>query len=395
MFRRPGSTLTAAYPELRISRKPFAFLGACAVGGLLALHPPDISWHRASSIASSQIGPTRPRSATAALLRYASTTAASRASAGDRALGRRLASRVTPEMRGASGRVRIQLLTPWEAQHIPELAGVRRGPALYQTADPASPSAFAFITLRPFDEKRGDRIGAYRMGYWPSELTLAAATPGYESPAGFIEVTRDMQTLRVSDHFQLGDFITHDQVLVWPKYVVLQEQLLDKLELVLLDLSAHGIRADHPLVLSGFRTPLHNAFGLGGESGAPQSRHQYGDAADLIIDNDRDGRMDDLNLDGRVDTRDIDLVLDAVERVERRYPSLVGGAGRYHAIGPSGPFVHIDVRGYRARWGNSTPTRIASATAGASTGQDESKLLTPIGSCHAPAAFAMLCGRER
>jgi hypothetical protein len=43
-------------------------------------------------------------------------------------------------------------------------------------------------------------------------------------------------------------------------------------------------------------------------------------------------------------------MLRAVERVEQKYPDLVGGAGVYRATGEHGPFIHIDVRGSRARW---------------------------------------------
>lgn len=35
----------------------------------------------------------------------------------------------------------------------------------------------------------------------------------------------------------------------------------------------------------------------------------------------------------------------------RRHPSLLGGAGMYKANSARGPFVHVDVRGSRARWG--------------------------------------------
>ena len=72
----------------------------------------------------------------------------------------------------------------------------------------------------------------------------------------------------------------------------------------------------------------------------------------MFVDNNGDGRMDDLNRDGRVNSRDAQVLIDAVERVERRHPELLGGAGRYRANAAHGPFAHIDVRGYRARWGH-------------------------------------------
>ena len=60
----------------------------------------------------------------------------------------------------------------------------------------------------------------------------------------------------------------------------------------------------------------------------------------------------DVNRDGRVNFRDTRVILAAVERVETRYPDLIGGTGLYHSTGSHGPFAHIDVRGSRARWSN-------------------------------------------
>jgi hypothetical protein len=77
----------------------------------------------------------------------------------------------------------------------------------------------------------------------------------------------------------------------------------------------------------------------------------YGDAADVFVDNNGDGRMDDLNRDGKVDHRDARVILDAAERVERLHPQLAGGVGVYRSTSSHGPFAHVDVRGWRARWG--------------------------------------------
>ena len=171
----------------------------------------------------------------------------------------------------------------------------------------------------------------------------------YYNPDGFIEVTQANAGLRLSEHFVLADFLTHDQLDVWPKFVVLQESLIDKLELVLADLASRGVKTDRVRVLSGFRAPYYNDRIIV-EGAARTSRHQYGDAADIIIDANGDGRMDDLNRDGRLDLRDTQEILRSVERVEQQYPMLVGGLGLYHAMGASGPFAHVDVRGLSARW---------------------------------------------
>ncbi len=204
------------------------------------------------------------------------------------------------------------------------------------------------ITLRPFNEKRRGRIGLYYIGSWPGEGTRAAAR--MDVPSGFIEVTPSNQDTPVSEHFTLRHFLTKGQENVWPKYLVLDMRLVDKLELVLADLASRGIQVDKVQVMSGFRTPQYNATGGNTAGRAALSRHMYGDAADIFIDNDGNGRLDDLNGDGRVNLRDVRIMEAAADRVERAHPALIGGVGVSPAASGHGPFIHIDTRGYRARW---------------------------------------------
>lgn len=207
---------------------------------------------------------------------------------------------------------------------------------------------FRYLNLRPFSDKVNGRIGRYVIGFWPAERKRVTSL-AYRNPDGFIEVTPENQDTPVSEHFRLRDFLTKGQPAVWPKYLVLSERLVDKLELVIDDLKGRGVVVQHVQVMSGFRTPSYN--GPGGEGRSGVSRHMYGDAADVFVDNDRNGRMDDLNRDGRVDHRDARVILESVERVERRHPALAGGVGVYKANAAHGPFAHVDVRGWRARWG--------------------------------------------
>jgi hypothetical protein len=225
-----------------------------------------------------------------------------------------------------------------------------RAPGVHDVKDSTGVPRFAVITIRDFSEKLDGRIGSYRIGYWPAEQGQPLGGT-YGNPAGFIEVTPENAATRVSEHFRLRDFLTHDQERTWPKYLVLREDLVDKLELVIAQLEADGHPVRHMSVMSGFRTPQYNA--TGGETGgrASLSRHMYGDAADVFVDNDGDGRMDDLNRDGRVNHRDAQVILDAAERVERAHPDVAGGVGVYRATSSHGPFAHVDVRGNRARWG--------------------------------------------
>jgi hypothetical protein len=222
-------------------------------------------------------------------------------------------------------------------------------PGIYRVEDSVLTRPFSFIALFPFGAKRGAMLGGYNIGFWPGESRAVAAA--YANPAGFIEVTRDNADTRLSEHFRLRDFLTHDQANVWPKYLVLRDQLVDKLELIIADLQSHGHPVNRMSVMSGFRTPQYNANGGNTAGRASLSRHMYGDASDVFVDNNGDGRMDDLNGDGRVDFRDAQVLADASSRVERAYPDLIGGGGVYRETGDHGPFAHIDVRGNAARWG--------------------------------------------
>lgn len=256
---------------------------------------------------------------------------------------------------GRSGALRARFLTPLEARLVPvarSLVGdsVVAHPGVYAVREPGDSTSFAFIRLRPFADKVKGRIGQYRIGAWSAE-TRTPRSPAYAAPDGFIEVTLENRDTHVSEHFRLRDFLTKDQGDVWPKYLVLSERLLDKLELLIAELEAEGIVSPRMAVMSGFRTPQYNAQGVGAGGRASESRHQFGDAADVYLRTDRDW-MPDLTGDGRVDTRDAPRVARAVERIDAKHPELVGGIGIYPATAAHGPFVHVDVRGVVARWGS-------------------------------------------
>ena len=199
----------------------------------------------------------------------------------------------------------------------------------------------AVAVLVPFASKIGGFLNGYRIGTYVAERLGQRSTK--ERPDGFIEVTEEMLDLPVSRHFRIRDFITHDQQDdVWPKYVALDPRLLDKLELVLTKLASYRGEDSLPTmaldVHSGFRTPAYNRKV---QRSARDSRHQYGDAADVVIDADRDGRI--TMKDGR-------LVARAVEDVEREHPNLAGGLGMYTSRKYRTPYVHIDARGKKSRW---------------------------------------------
>jgi hypothetical protein len=237
----------------------------------------------------------------------------------------------------------------FEAEELERALGSARATPR-QTDTQERIAALTVLRMVPFGEKIRGRVGLYRMGYWPGEKR-AVRSESYMNPSGFLQVTPENQDLYVSEHFRLRDFVTKDQGSVWPKYLVLREALIDKLELTMEELRVMGYPVTHLTVMSGFRHPAYNQRGVGAGGRVQDSRHQFGDAADVFADNDRDGMLDDLDGDGRITIRDSNLMVAAVERVEAKYPALTGGMGRYHATHAHGPFVHVDVRGHAARWG--------------------------------------------
>jgi len=254
-------------------------------------------------------------------------------------------------LRGRSGRLRARFFAPKHTMEIEPIARLfgkreRKDESTLTVADSAGGRTISLISLLPFSDKRNGRVGDYHIGRFPEEKGRLRS-PAYVNPDGFIEVTLENKDTQVSEHFRLADFLTHDQKNVWPKYLVLRESLIDKLELVLVELQRRGVDAQRLTVISGFRSPQYNQRA---RSRARDSRHQFGDAADVIVDNNHDGRLDDLNHDGKINSRDMLILADAVESVERQYPELVGGMGTYRATRARAPFVHVDVRGTRARW---------------------------------------------
>lgn len=255
---------------------------------------------------------------------------------------------------GRSGRLLARFFAPprsMEVEPIARLFGKReqKNTSTVAVTDSASGRQISLITLLPFADKVNGRVGDYHLGRFPAEKRPPRSA-AYENPDGFIEVTLENKDTPVSEHFRLSDFLTHDQKNVWPKYLVLREALVDKLELVMVELQRRGIDAQRMRVMSGFRSPQYNQRGVG-RGRAKDSRHQFGDAADIMVDNNADNRLDDLNRDGRVNSKDMRILAEAVESVERQYPELVGGLGLYRANSARGPFIHVDVRGQRARWG--------------------------------------------
>jgi hypothetical protein len=205
----------------------------------------------------------------------------------------------------------------------------------------------AFV-MEPAAEVRNGELNGYVIGEYPAKPLKGL--PLYNPPRGFIEVTEDNADAPVSPHFTIGQFLCKEDG-GYPKYLVLRERLILKLELILEHTNASGFRCDGFVIMSGYRTPSHNrAIG-----NVKYSRHLWGGAADIFIDESpRDGVMDDLNGDGKIGLPDAEVLYDLIDELYGRpfYAAFLGGLGRYSDTDSHGPFVHVDVRGFRARWGD-------------------------------------------
>lgn len=282
---------------------------------------------------------------------------------------------------GLSGGVRMRFVLPGRTVDYPLAVSDESGPFDYQWVRvtdtvpagivrplgdhrlqaPAMPGFYRLALLRegerqlvegltvtvliPFEEKRGSTLRGVRLGTWAGERGGRAARAAL--PDGFFQVADATLELPISKHLRLGDLLTTPETPGpgRPAFATLDPRLLDKLELVMAELqrslAESGASSAAPprlLVNSGFRAPAYNRTVRGAAS---DSRHQYGDAADVRIDLDGDGRF--THAEARQVAR-------AVEAVEREHPQLAGGLGLYTSRRYRSPYVHIDARGKRARW---------------------------------------------
>jgi hypothetical protein len=194
------------------------------------------------------------------------------------------------------------------------------------------------IVLVPSDSLQDGWLEDFHLGQYPK------SKHGYEVPRGFIEVTKENKDTYISEHFKLGDFLCKVSR-SFPTFEALDMRLVQKLEILIQKLSSDGYACTGLRILSGFRTPAYNRS----RNAARESQHMYGMAADIVVDENGDGRMDDLDRDGKVTRKDADLL--AKEALALNDVGIfVGGYASYGARRRRGPFVHVDIRGQSVTW---------------------------------------------
>jgi len=200
------------------------------------------------------------------------------------------------------------------------------------------------FVMKPLDEIKKNSPH-FIVGDYPSKSYKNMRQ--YAIPDGMIEVTEANQETYLSEHFQVKDFLTKQQS-GFPKYVIISPKLIYKLELIIQKMEANGVEVENLHVMSGYRTPHYN----GSIGNGRNSRHIYGDAADIFLDNDNNQLMDDVNKDGKLtieDARFLGAIADKIDN-DPKHSWLKGGIGVYNGNGSHGVFVHIDTRGNIIRW---------------------------------------------
>jgi len=190
----------------------------------------------------------------------------------------------------------------------------------------------------------------------------------YQPPKYFYPVTPDTYRLKIFKDYTLGDFDLDPRFikLTYPRYIAINPKIFVKLEMLEQVVRDQGVALSKFKIFYGFRSPLYNIGSRENDGGttlkSPFSTHMYGMAVDIMIDEDNDLVIDDLNRDGKITHADAVVLLKYVNILDKKLleekSDLLGGAGSYihHDFWERGeyvqsPYVHIDVRGYRARWG--------------------------------------------
>lgn len=203
------------------------------------------------------------------------------------------------------------------------------------------------FVLTPWTNGKNTSLNGYKIGKYSTKPFRGLRS--YEAPVGFIELTDALHNQKISPHFTLGQFKCKQQPGHKPTYLLIQPGTLLKLERLLEAANKKGWPADTLTVMSGFRTPHYN-HAIGNTTSS--SRHLFGGAADIFIDADGNGVMDDLNGDGQSNRDDAKALAKLADSLAATDPAVwpAGGLAPYAANSAHGPFVHIDVRGYKARW---------------------------------------------
>lgn len=164
---------------------------------------------------------------------------------------------------------------------------------------------------------------AYSKMHKGAMFYMLAASDVYQYIAGDIRI----RNLLSRDEFYAASIMDRSKPIYWR----IDKKILYKIIELREILAKNGYAKKGFEIRHGYRTPKHNEL----VGGASKSRHIVGEAVDMVIL--------DVNKDGKYSDEDKQVILDLLEQ---RIIKNQGGIGKY----PGTRTVHMDVRGYRARW---------------------------------------------
>ncbi len=143
---------------------------------------------------------------------------------------------------------------------------------------------------------------------------------------------------KIAGSVRIKDIVSRDEFYISsimdrskPIYLRIDKRLLYKIIELVKKLEENGYSGNGFKVHCGYRTPSYNE----NVGGASRSRHIKGEAVDMTIY--------DINKDGKYTNVDKQIIVDLLEKEIIKGQ---GGIGLY----PGTNIVHMDVRGYHARW---------------------------------------------
>lgn len=167
------------------------------------------------------------------------------------------------------------------------------------------------------------------------------ALPRYRkmiSGMSFFKLTKKDTYKKIAGNIRIMDLLSKDAgyytLFYWSKkeiYWGIKPAIIDKVIDLQKALEREGYNKNAFTIRNGHRYPLYNEK----KGGASKSRHIVGGAVDMVIG--------DINEDGKFTAEDKQIVIDLCEK---EIIGNKGGIGKY----PGSRTVHIDVRGYKARW---------------------------------------------
>lgn len=185
-------------------------------------------------------------------------------------------------------------------------------------------------------------VNGYKVGIYPYIKDVNKKK--YE----FIEINQENRKMKISPNYTIEEFRSKPITEKFPVYIMLDEKIIHKVEGMIENYRREHIYIEKFVIMSAYRTPVHNnKLGNG-----KLSRHVFGDAVDIFVDENHDGKMDDINNDGVIDAKDIKMLYDIAAKMDdsEKYSMFSGGLSMYESNRIVGQFLHVDSRGSKIRW---------------------------------------------